>query len=297
MHRLVLVGGAAPIVDVPAPAVPGDGPQRPVDAAPVEPVRAPVGDAAAATLPQRPGADEPLVATAGAHRRRLQLAVEMRGRRPRSRQLGGEEQRTRARPRRRQRRGLAARVEGRDLIGLAVVGLDRDRPGDGIEPPADQGPGIRGQRALGDRLLAPAAGTRPRSRARPSASRTSAQPSAPSCPQLASRARRAPPCAPGASQTQVLTVIPSVGRRAASCGTSTAEPVRTGCNRAGPMRSVSIPAGSRPGRRTTVDANSAALETITRRRSPGRAERRSAYPTRRSQSAAGVNRVRPAGWR
>ena len=51
VHRRVLIGGAAPIVDVPVPAPPGDPAQRPVDAAAVESVRSPVDDAVARDPP------------------------------------------------------------------------------------------------------------------------------------------------------------------------------------------------------------------------------------------------------
>ncbi len=152
------------------------------------------------------------------------------------------------------------------------------RATDTVPAPGSNRPAIRHQRSSGSGSTQTARSTSPpeatSKQGRRSASSTSAQPSGPF--QLDTSARRPPDRVPGASQIQVETVsgMPSPSEPASA--TSAYVPVRTACGRAGATRSSETAAGTRPGSRTTSAPTSAAAETITFTRSPGRAESRSA---------------------
>ena len=170
----------------------------------------------------------------------------------------------------------ASRLDGLQAPTAAAPVGDRDRRGRRVELGLEPRPRSPLDRPLAGRPGRGARRRRPRSTgARPGPGR------APSRRRPRPRWRSAPAVVrgarPGASQSQVETASPSSGRSAGSWPTTTCEPVRTA---RGPTGSSSL--HRHRGRlateatETTSRGRRVAAETITRNRSPGRAESRSA---------------------
>ena len=275
VHRPVLIRRQAPVVHVAAPGVPGDRAQRAVHARPVQAARAVVEDAAPPSLAEPPRGDAGLAAGPGRDRGPVELAVEMRlghAARPR---LGAQQQR----PGRRSRRGRPrARLRGVDGLQAppapAPVG-ERDRRGGRVELGLEPRPGAALDRPRAGDPVALTAGAD--LEARPAVGIEDERPAvavlAPGReqgPPSVRAARRAPARSTSTRRARPRGAARGRGRRrrASRCAPPAGRPPRARRSAPGPR--------SRSGSRITVAAGCDAPETITRSRSPGRAESRSA---------------------